>query len=418
MLEDKISELVKKAVSEENKENQKNYIFEKKKLFSQLGDNLVGKLKQYKAFVAGGSICSLFCNRDINDVDIYFRNKNDAADFVYDMIEYQTWSISHTKKATLFKYNELQCHVIHFDYFDNVNDIFDKFDFTICMGAYDFDKDQFVFHPEFLKHNSQRLLKFNENTAYPIISAMRVQKYEDKGYKISKPEWVKILLTCANLKIATYEQLKSQIGGMYGINYDKIIKPLENEPFDLMKVISKFNDMSINDEYFKEHKPEIPNNLRDIVYEITGGKIKVVKVGKNYYEHISNKYELTTYDEKNPDKYEIEEFKTPFKFYKFVKKDNDKYLSFFDCNFEYKIGEVAIARDIQYNGGLYGGQLSDYKSFGHYGDDKAVMIELEVDNADDIIYLDPFKAKKAKFIREVPKSEYVTNGKDEDDFDF
>jgi hypothetical protein len=38
-----------------------------------------------------------------------------------------------------------------------------------------------VLHEDFLKHNSQRILKFNPTTDFPIISALRVQKYEDKG---------------------------------------------------------------------------------------------------------------------------------------------------------------------------------------------------------------------------------------------
>lgn len=50
-----------------------SYEFEQKKLYNYLGKVLVESLKRNRAYIAGGSITSLFCNREINDFDIYFR---------------------------------------------------------------------------------------------------------------------------------------------------------------------------------------------------------------------------------------------------------------------------------------------------------------------------------------------------------
>lgn len=43
---------------------------EKKKLKQTLGDNAWELFKQAGVFVAGGAVTSVFCNREINDIDI------------------------------------------------------------------------------------------------------------------------------------------------------------------------------------------------------------------------------------------------------------------------------------------------------------------------------------------------------------
>ena len=80
-----------------------NKTFEKNKLYACLGDDLVATLKGYKAFVAGGLITSLFCNKEINDVDIYFRTREDAAEFIRDEVS-SSFVVTYTTKATTFLY--------------------------------------------------------------------------------------------------------------------------------------------------------------------------------------------------------------------------------------------------------------------------------------------------------------------------
>ena len=105
-----------------------------------------------------------------------------------------------------------------FKYFPEVQDIFDTFDFTVCMGAYDCKTQEFFLHPDFFKHNSQRYLKFNAGTAYPLMSMMRVDKYREKGYSISKAELLRVLFACMDLNINSWEEAKEHIGGMYDMS--------------------------------------------------------------------------------------------------------------------------------------------------------------------------------------------------------
>lgn len=155
------------------------YEFEKKKLKQYIGEDLYRDLKKYNCIIAGGFICSLFTKREINDVDVYFRSKKELGKFLRNEMRNE-WVISATNKAILFKKNGIDIQFIHFKYYKNAREIFKTFDFTVCMGAYDFNKEEFILHEDFLKHNSQRILMYNEQTAFPIISALRVDKYKNK----------------------------------------------------------------------------------------------------------------------------------------------------------------------------------------------------------------------------------------------
>src|SRR5690606_39576707 len=65
---------------------------------------------------------------------------------------------------------------------------------------------------------------------YPIMSAIRVKKYESRGYKISKNELLRILLKCSCLNISSYDELAEQIGGLYGLSVDEVFET--DKPFD------------------------------------------------------------------------------------------------------------------------------------------------------------------------------------------
>lgn len=98
-----------------------------------------------------------------------------------------------------------------------------------------------MFHPDFLKHNSQRFLKFNAGTRYPLASATRVLKYQQRGYTIGKGDIMKIALAVRGVKIDTWEDLKDQIGGAYG---DKVVLGNEDKPFTLDAAI---NALTVDD---------------------------------------------------------------------------------------------------------------------------------------------------------------------------
>ena len=54
-----------------------------------------------------------------------------------------------------------------------------------------------------------------------------------------------------NLHIDNYEDLKDQLGGMYGVDYDEIIQPKEDEEFDLPAIIERMSQIIYSPDYFK-----------------------------------------------------------------------------------------------------------------------------------------------------------------------
>lgn len=396
------------------------YEFERNKLKALIGEENYEYFKAYKCFLAGGAITSLFCNREINDLDIYFRNREDIVNFFSEAVMSQKiWIITRTKKALLYKCeNGSTIQLIYFKTFDSVEKIFDTFDFAVCMGAYDFEKEDFVLHENFLKTNSQRILTFNPGTAFPLVSAIRVQKYKDKGYSISKLEYLRILLTCMNLHINNYEDLKEQLGGMYGIEYDEIIKPLEDEEFDIGKVVDKMSQLIYQPEYFKK-KPVPQSDVEpNLLYikRLVGGKIDLYEFNEKLYLYEDNYYfeNVTTDVDLQHDDVNImpisDLLKPNFKLYKVVNKVNDRYFSNWDSKFEYVVGEVAIGRGKsigceKYTRGIFGClSVEAAEDVGGFDSPRKTIIELEVESSDDILDLNDriLEVRKAKFIKEIP----------------
>lgn len=390
------------------------YEFEKNKLKAHLG-KLYNDLKDYNCIIAGGMITSLFCNREINDVDVYFRNTKDLRDFILENVKDNPhmWIVSKTNKALSIHYNDaVDLQLICFKTFNNSQEIFDTFDFTSCMGAFDFNTEEFVLHNDFLKHNSQRILIFNNKTAYPIVSALRVDKYRQKGYTISKTEYLRIMLTCMNLNINNYEDLKQQLGGMYGVDYDDVIKPLEGEAFDLQSVIDKMSNIIMHPDYFNP-KSECGVKIEDwyvLIADMTGEKIPCYKLGNDTYMYDTFEGFTKIYDHKL-DKYKDllevhnmnEFFGSEIYVYKNVEKRSDGSLfSYYDNNFEYKVGEYAIAKGKNWfnnDVGLYVETLKNVENCYFSERENSTIIELKLDSLDDFMDLDSYTIKKGLVTR-------------------
>lgn len=393
------------------------YEFEKNKLYQHLEDgtpslkSLIQDFKDQKVMIAGGAITSLFCNREINDIDVYFRTEEAALAITESLWLKGAYIVAHTKKATLWKVHDILIQLIHLNYYCNPEEIFKDFDFTVCMGCFDCGKDEFVLHPDFLKDNSQRILRFNPNTSYPIVSALRVQKYVERGYKISKPQFIRIILTCMDTKINSYEELKEHIGGMYGEANEKLFDDIEEEEFDLQRAIEKIANLTLSDDYFKRPKGIGFETLDKLLDSIVKHPKKYMKI-KKYYYMFNYKGKLCESETRPNNGIEINpyEYFSKNSLYKFVKKEGNKYRSKIDNNFTYEIGKEVSAKGNLHNrldhiGNLHFFQKEFIKSFmpsyGNYA-----LLEVKI-NPDDLSGINQhILARKAFVIREVPKEEW------------
>ncbi len=243
-------------------------------------DELWPLLTETKAIIAGGAITSIFTNKEVNDLDIYFRDIEDMVTFIKAcygeevcvdihrdkwvdaMSQFAVRYSGHTKKSVMFTDREgTQIQLIHCDFYENSQEIFDSFDFSINMGAYDFKLKQFVLDENFLQDLAARRLTVNTNTSYPIISQLRIAKYKERGYHISRKEFVKLSLAVANMTIETWEEAAEAIGGLYGYDYDKVFDTTKE--FSLEEMMDQVDKLLPND-----MKGKLFNNCIDKEYLI------------------------------------------------------------------------------------------------------------------------------------------------------
>lgn len=246
-----------------------NYKSEINKLQSLVSEDTWNILVETNAIIAGGAITSVFCNRDVNDLDIYLRNESDFELFI-DLVFDGSYSLianNMTNRSIMFRDKETSQDVqlIVYKFFPTVDELFKDYDFTCNMGALEFVDEQpsLVLHEVFMKHNSQRYLEFNEGTAYPLISALRVQKYVEKGYFCPKAQFLRILLAVNKKNIDSWDKLKDEIGGMYGLNMDEIFN--EDEEFSLESAMDTLNEIESDNNFVKFNESITKQTILDTI---------------------------------------------------------------------------------------------------------------------------------------------------------
>lgn len=247
-----------------------------------LGEDNVRLLTATKAILAGGAITSIFSGNEINDFDIYFRKMEDLIVFIrnayrdtsnlsdLELVELKPFSlncVSYTNRSITFSSNCLKIQLIHFDYFDSIQKIFDSFDFYHNMGAYDFGTSEFVLDSNFLSDVAERRINFNPSTKYPIMSTLRVSKYTERGYNISKKEMFKIALAVAKLNIESWEELEDQLSGFYGVDIKKMFDHTQEFSTDAaIRMLDLVEELPNTDDFHP--------TIKDLLFNIEGSPIK------------------------------------------------------------------------------------------------------------------------------------------------
>ena len=310
------------------------FVKELKKLIPQPTWNF---LKAHKCMLVGGALTSILTKKEINDFDIYFKDRDsfilslmdvrnikdnlpieefpeeDEINFQH-LDQYEFHYLCHTEKSVTFKpkYSEVLFQFIHQNFYKDVDEVFNDFDFTINMIGYDFELDEVVVHPEAMLHLSQRILVTNSGTKYPLISILRTNKYQERGYTISKKEMIKLLLAVNKLEINSYEDVGKHIGGLYGalnvaevfdttkeFSVDEVIMQLSELDFDSLNSIKTDKRPMLFDEALQEiilgeHYSNLPYMKR--VHLINGllvsdyDKSYIYTVGAVHFPKPRNKY--------------------------------------------------------------------------------------------------------------------------------
>lgn len=352
--------------------------YEKRKIKEYLGEELYDILKKYECIIAGGFIRNIFTKSEVNDVDIYFRSKEQLKNLLLNEFS-GNFIVSITKKAIMFRIDNKLLQLIYIDYYDYASKLFDSFDFTICMGAFDFKSEEFKLHQDFLKHNSQRQLMFNTKTLFPIISALRVNKYIDKGYTISKHEFIKVMFSVNLLKVHSLEELEEQLGGMYGESVDNIFSEDLKNNFDMNKALLELSEKEF---VYSDRTPADYDDFELFVEELLEDKIKYCVYKEQKYVAIGNELKYISDIKDNYVQCDIKDiFKFPIIRYKCVEKRDDRYFSYYDKDYEYRLKEVMTPKN---SCGLYVVDKEDIKQSCYYNNQNRVILKCLIESIDDL----------------------------------
>lgn len=331
-------------------------------------------------FIAGGAILSQITKSPINDWDIYPKSFNSIMDnLIYLLEEEKCDLVSYTDRAISLKsstYHNLKgereiIQIMIFDTFETPEKIFENFDFTVCMAAYDIDEQTFHSHPNFFEDVASRTLKVNPNTRFPHATLVRTKKYTQKGYQMPKSQYLKLGCMLNQIPFpADWKELEKAIGGSYGklislqtdgIEYtvDNVYEVLDNIDSDY--TIDSLNIQQEEDTIFKMLKSKKDSEKRLALKIITNTEIPLLKVsgGWVFYDTDNNKISGDVVLFKNidkPDEYNIKEYSnlliSGFVLVKEIKDEGTAKL--IEYPHEFKIGEllkinnacVSIALDI------------------------------------------------------------------------
>lgn len=201
--------------------------YESKKITDLVPDGI--KKLGAKFFVAGGAITSTVLGTEINDLDIYAKDKLSTLKLLKFMDE-KSNLMSVTDKSVLGNHSGTNINIVYLDTYPTAEHIFQSFDFTIVMAAWDSETETITHHPDYLYDVAKRRIVFNPKTKFPLVSLLRVQKYEARGFKISRAEFIKIAVEVTKLNIASWKDCDEHIGGMYGELFETRFK---DTPFSL-----------------------------------------------------------------------------------------------------------------------------------------------------------------------------------------
>lgn len=223
-------------------------------------------------FLAGGSILSIATKTDISDYDVYPKSKQAMIDLFYSLEEENSFIVNVSDRAITFKLNDVKndkderaiVQVMTFDEFSTPEQIFEYFDFSVCMAAFDADTLDYTFHPDFWPSVASRTLYFNPKTRYPLNSAIRVGKYTSKGFYLPKSESIRLSLAVINSGMpSSWQELEDAIGGSYGkqvklsakdktYSYEAALELLDGLELSYLMTVSDTDFSSITAEHLEQ----------------------------------------------------------------------------------------------------------------------------------------------------------------------
>ncbi len=165
-------------------------------------------------WISGGSILSFFAGQKPSDIDIYFPTKK-MADQAVGLLKKKGFGVEHCwENNRVLKSSEQTYDIIH--EFNNPNQIFENFDYTICMSYLDC-KGKWKCHPDYFTHlNSRKIVRNKrciENRSkikklHAITEIKRLLKIINRGFTIDSDNLKIFLQDTRDIILSEYEYIE------------------------------------------------------------------------------------------------------------------------------------------------------------------------------------------------------------------
>jgi hypothetical protein len=187
--------------------------------------NRYEKFGELGLMLAGGTINSIYSGRSINDLDFYLRDETKLQDAIAYMESVFGKPVYKSDNALTYKRasgkNEYEVQLIT-RFYGTPEEILNTFDFTIVQGCYDFQTESFVLDENFLTDIAKRVLRYSNNSRYPLCALIRTKKYKDRGYVLPNSTIIAIAFALNRVDMTSYKGIKDQLLGvdtMFLVNF-------------------------------------------------------------------------------------------------------------------------------------------------------------------------------------------------------
>lgn len=159
----------------------------------KLLDNVLDLLSKsgIKCFIAGGVFASIFTKSKINDIDVFFYEKDDVNNMIEFLKNCNDCKVGFNNDWVCNIYlKNLKLQLVKKYTFVTPEECINSFDFTVCKCAYDGSK---IYHSErFFIDLTSKALIVDGLLLKPLSTFKRAFKYQKKGYIICNVGLAKI----------------------------------------------------------------------------------------------------------------------------------------------------------------------------------------------------------------------------------
>lgn len=160
-------------------------MIEMKTELTRLNQQLLELLPPLKrCWVAGGAGRNIFFEEDFNaDVDVFFEDIDTCDLWKNHLSKYPEKKASYAITFELpYGLKTIDVQLVEFKLFPHIEDLFDDFDFTVCMFAY---REGLLYTmPQAIKDVASNKVVINKVKS-GVGTFHRLQKYENKGFEVS-----------------------------------------------------------------------------------------------------------------------------------------------------------------------------------------------------------------------------------------